>query len=405
MMDLVVPDTLTRSPRTVRARRGRPVTLYVCGPTVYDRAHVGHARTYLYFDLARRFLEAEGARVRHVMNFTDIEDKIDVRAAQLGIGWRELTVREERAFVRDLRSLAARRPHVLPRASQFVPQMAAVARALARTGRVERVGDEWYYTPPKRREGTNFATDRQLAAHAVHEPGHPFPTHGDQAGTFMIWRLQKPPKPSWPGPWGPGIPGWHLECFVMAERFLGTPVDLHGGGLDLVFPHHYAENEVALALRRHRIARVFLHTAFVLVGGDKMSKSTGNLVSLRSVLDRVEQSALRWYLLSKPFDRRLNWSANDLERARREFERVRTAVRRFVGSGAGMGRAATAETLSEGVRRDLARGLAAERAFARLRAFADRVGRGPRSRVAPSERSAARAAFRAIEARTGLVLL
>jgi cysteinyl-tRNA synthetase len=404
-MDLVVPDTLTRGPRAVRARRGRPVTLYVCGPTVYDRAHVGHARTYLYFDLARRFLESEGAPVRHVMNFTDIEDKIDVRAAQLGIGWRELTVREERAFVKDLRSLGARLPHVRPRASQFVPAMAAVARALARTGRVERVGDEWYYTPPHRRAGTNFPTDTQLASHAVHEPGHPFPTSGDRAGAFMIWRLQRPPKPSWPGPWGPGIPGWHLECFVMAERFVGTPVDLHGGGLDLVFPHHYAENEVSLALRGHRIARTFLHTAFVLVAGDKMSKSTGNLVTLRSVLDRVEPSALRWYLLSKPLDRRLDWRPSDLERARREYERVRAAVRSFLRPGAGTGRAASAEALSEAVRRDLASGLATQRAFARLRTFAARSARGPRGRVARSDRTAARAAFRAIEDRTGLVLL
>jgi cysteinyl-tRNA synthetase len=404
-MDLVLPDTLTREPRAVRAHPGRAVTLYVCGPTVYDRAHVGHARTYLYFDLARRFLESEGARVRHVMNITDIEDKIDVRAAELGIGWRVLTRREERAFVEDLSALGVRRPHVLPRASDFVPRMAAVARALARTGRVERVGDEWYYTPPKRKEGTNFPTDRQLASHAVPEPGHPFPTRGDQAGTFMIWRLQKAPKPSWPGPWGRGIPGWHLECFVMAERFLGTPVDLHGGGLDLVFPHHYAENEVSLALRGHRMARVFLHTAFVLVGGDKMSKSTGNLVTVRSVLDRVEPSALRWYLLSKPLTRRLNWIPEDLERSRQEYERVRSAVQKFAAPGAGSGRAATAEALSEAVRRDLSRGLAADRAFGRLRAFADRVGSGSRGRVAPSDRPAARAAFRAIEDRTGLVLL
>jgi cysteinyl-tRNA synthetase len=404
-MDLVVPDTLTREPRPVRARRGRRVTLYVCGPTVYDRAHVGHARTYLYFDLARRFLEAEGARVRHVMNITDIEDKIDVRAAEEGIGWRELTRREERAFVEDLSALGVLRPHVLPRASQYVPRMAAVARALAKTGRVERTGDEWYYTPPRRRAGTNFPTDQQLASHAVREPGHPFPTRGDQAGTFMIWRLQQPPKPSWPGPWGPGIPGWHLECFAMADRLLGTPVDLHGGGLDLVFPHHYAENEVSLALRGHRIARVFLHTAFVLVAGNKMSKSTGNLVSLRSVLDRVEPSALRWYLLSKPLDQRLNWNNADLERARREYERVRAAVRRFVSPGEGTGRAAAAQALSEVVRKDLANRLAAERAFGRLRAFAVRLGHGPRGRVTANERPVARAAFRAIEERTGLVLL
>jgi cysteinyl-tRNA synthetase len=401
-MDLLLPDTLARRPRPVRARPGGSVSLYVCGPTVYDRAHVGHARTYLYFDLARRFLEAEGARVRHVMNITDIEDKIDARAAALGIGWRTLVRREERGFLRDLRDLGVRPPHDVPRASEFVPRMARVARALQRTGRVERVGDEWYYTPPRRRAGTNFPTDRQLATHAVHEPGHPFPTRSDRAGTFMIWRLQRPPKPSWPGPWGPGIPGWHLECFAMADRYLGLPVDLHGGGVDLVFPHHYAENEVSLALRGCRISRVFLHTAFVLVRGDKMSKSTGNLVSLRSVLDRTEPSALRWYLLSKPLDRRLDWEPAALARAEADYGRVRDAVRRFVRAG---GRSAVALALSEAVRRDLGRGLGAERAFARLRNFAQRAESSSGRRPAPAERAAARKAFRAIEDRTGLVLL
>jgi cysteinyl-tRNA synthetase len=404
-MELILPDTLSGGRRPVRHAPGRPVALYVCGPTVYDRAHVGHARTYLYFDLARRFLESEGLEVHHVMNLTDFEDKVDARAAELGIGWRALARREEREFLRDLSALGVRTPHDRPRASDFVPEMIRIVKRLERTGRVERSGDEWIYTPPRRRPGANFPTDRQLATHAVVEPGHPFPTRADRAGAFMIWRRQDPPKASFPSPWGRGIPGWHLECFAMAERYLRVPVDLHGGGVDLVFPHHYSENEIALALRRTRFSRTFLHTAFVVLHGDKMSKSTGNLVTLRSVLDRVEPSALRWYLLSKPFFRRLEWDPAGLARASEEYARVRTSVRTFLGPGAPRGAARTARTLAEGIRRDLARGLAAERAFARLRAWSERSPRAAGGREAGAERIAARAAFRSIEDRTGLVLV
>ncbi len=403
-MRLSVPDTLTGMHRVVPHRPGRPVALYVCGPTVYDKAHVGHARTYLYFDLARRFLEAEGQRVHHVVNVTDFEDKIDARAAQLGLGWRALARREERDFFRDLAKLGVRAPHDRPRASDLVPEMTRVAQRLERTGRVERVGDEWIYTPPVRRPGVNFPTDRQLAAHAVREPGHPFPSRPDQSGAFMIWRRQDPPKASWPGPWGRGIPGWHLECFAMASRFLGLPVDLHGGGLDLVFPHHYAENEIALALEGTRFSRTFLHTAFVLIGGTKMSKSIGNLVPLRSVLDTTEPSALRWYLLSAPVDRRLSWDPGALARSAAEYDHVRASVRERLGREGRAGEGAIAERLSQHIRRDLANALGADRALVRLHEWSDRGGPRGRARMGAAERARARASFAAIADRTGLVL-
>ncbi len=404
-MELSVPDTLTGRHRVVPHRRGRPVALYVCGPTVYDRAHVGHARTYLYFDLARRFLEAEGRTVRHVMNMTDFEDKIDARAAQLGVGWRTLARREERGFLRDMARLGMRRPHVIPRASDFVPAMIRVARQLQRTGRVSREGDDWIYSPPARRPGANFPTDRQLAAHAVTEPGHPFPSRPDRTGSFMVWRRQDPPKASWPSPWGRGIPGWHLECYSMATRYLGLPVDLHGGGLDLIFPHHYAENEIALALDGARFSRTFLHIAFVLAGGSKMSKSTGNLVPLASVLETTEPSALRWYLLGEPLDRRLPWEPGACERALDEYRQVRASVRERVGRGGRAGEGARSRRLAEHIRRDLADGLASDRALVRLHEWADEADGRRGTPMGAPERRAAVAAFRSIEARTGLTLL
>ena len=404
-MDLVLRDTLSGSLRPVRRRPGRPLMLYVCGPTVYDVAHVGHARTYLFFDVARRFLESEGVPVRHVMNITDFEDKLDARAAELGLPWRTLARREERAFLRDLRSLHVRLPHYRPRATEFVPRMVVAARALERTGRVRREGNEWIYSPPKRKARENFPTDRQLAAHAVPEPGHPFPSSQGRAGEFMVWRLQDPPKPSWPSPWGRGIPGWHLECFVMADHLLGIPVDLHGGGVDLIYPHHYGENEEALELRGAPFSRVFFHTGFVVIGGSKMSKSTGVLVPIRTALDEVGPDALRWYLLSVNSARRLPWDIDDLHRAADDFTAVRAALRRWVQPDEpGRDDPKLARELAEGVRQDLARGLATDRAWNRLRRWGARV-RARRAGVRKDGQDAARAAFRSIEERTGLELL
>ena len=405
-MDLVLRDTLSGTARAVRRARGRPLALYVCGPTVYDVAHVGHARTYLFFDVARRFLESEGVPLRHVMNVTDFEDKLTARAIQLGLSWRQLARTEERGFFRDLAALNVRPPHFRPRATEFIRPMIAVARRLERSGRVRREGEEWIYTPPRRRAHENFPTDQQLATHAVAEPGHPFPKRKGVAGEFMVWKRQDLPNPSWPSPWGRGIPGWHLECYTMAERILGIPVDLHGGAPDLIYPHHYAENEVALELRGSPFARVFLHTAFVLVRGTKMSKSIGNLISLRAALDDVGASPLRWYLLSTSHTQRLQWDPRALQRAAAEHALLRATVRTWLDSTAGgHGTAAGIHRLGEGVRRDLAHGLATDRAFARLRAWALEARRRPAAGVAPGERGRARREFRAIEDRTGLSLL
>jgi len=405
-MDLLLRDTLSGRARPVQRRRGRPVTLYVCGPTFYDGAHVGHARTYLFFDLVRRHLEAEGIPVRHVMNVTNFEDKIDARAAELGLGWRSLALREEASFLRDLRDLHILTPHVRPRASAFVPQMTEVARRLARTGRVHRQGDEWLYSPPTRPAGANFLTGSELAVHAVEEPDHPFPLNDSSAGEFMVWKLQDRPRPSWPGPWGRGTPGWHLECYAMAHELLGLPVDVHGGGTDLIFPHHYAENEVALALNRRPFARIFVHPGLVLWEGSKMSKSKGNLVPLRSAIEEVGPDALRWFLLGRPLTDRFHWTETGLHRSASEWRRIRRTLRTWLGPGAG-GRvgAVRAQEVASEVRRDLAADLATDRVFDHLRAWVSAIEGDPSGHVPRGERGAAMRAVREVERRTGLKIL
>lgn len=403
-MELALDDSLSGRRKPVRRRDGAAVRLYVCGPTVYAPGHVGHGRTYLYFDVVRRCLEAEGLPVRHVMNFTDVEDKIDRRAEELGISATTLTRREERGFLRDLTALGVRLPQDRPRASEYVPAMVAIGRALERTGRVRRSGEEWIYSPPPRRARENFLSGHELGRHAVPEPGHPFPDGGGRE--FQLWKRQAPPLPSWPSPWGPGVPGWHLECFAMAERLLGVPVDLHGGGRDLVYPHHFAENEVALELEGRRFSDLYLHTGFVLQDGAKMSKSSGNLVLLRDALRRWGAGTLRWYLLSRRARERLEWRDADADRARDDLERLRAALRTWTAPGAGgNGRATAARNLAGDVRTELSRGLRTDRAIAALGGFADELERSPTGRLARGERTSAAAAIREIEERTGIELL
>jgi len=405
-MPLRLEDTRSGERRTVRPRPGRPVTLYVCGPTVYDAAHVGHARTYLFFDIVRRFLTTEGTPVHHVMNVTDFEDKIDHRAAELGLTWRALARREEAGFFRDMGAFGILPPAERPRASSFVPEIVRVVEALARTGRVRREGDVWIYSPPDRPLGENFPTDSELARHAVVEPEHPFPRREGAVGEFVVWKRQDPPLPSWKSRWGPGAPGWHLECYAMARRILDLPVDLHGGGLDLVYPHHHAENEIALALDGKPFSRLFVHTAFVLQDGAKMSKSTGNLISLRTALRRSSAGGLRWYLLSTPYRVRLDWDPRALDAADQEYRELRRHLARWLAPGAGGALGAPlVRRLSEETRSDLAEGLAAHRVIQRLRDFSVQLARDPSERVAPGDRTAARNAVRAVEERTGIPLL
>ncbi len=404
-MSLALRDSLSGATRPVRSRPGRPVTLYVCGPTVYAAAHVGHARNYLEFDLIRRNLEADGRVVRHVMNLTDVEDKIDQRAQELGLSWRTLARREEASFFRDMDALRILRPHGRPRASEFIPAMIDVAQRLIRTGRVRRSEDSWIYRPPARPRGANFSSADTIARHAVPEPDHPFPRDGAGAGEFVLWKRQSAPHASWASPWGDGVPGWHLECYAMARHYLGIPVDVHGGGRDLMFPHHFAENEIALALDRNRFSHLFVHVAFVLQGGSKMAKSTGNLVTIRSALESGAPDALRFYLLDRPYSERIEWSSTDYAAASREFDRVRDAFRGWTRPGPG-GRigARAAAALVAGIRRDLAHNLESGRALGRLKEFAARLA-GDASGGAPrGELPVVRTALAEIETRTGLRL-
>ena len=391
MTAITFRDSLTGQPGTVRPSRGRPLAMYVCGPTVNDRAHVGHGRTYLYFDLIRRFYADAGVRVRHVMNITDFEDKITERAIRLGISWRALARREESRFKRDLADLNLLPPHLTPRASAFVPEMIRLIQSLERRGHVVRDGDSWYYRTSRPHDPRNFPIGAELTRHAVPEAGQPVEALDLVNRDFLVWRQQLPPQASWSSPWGRGAPGWHLECFTMARRHLGIPVDLHGGGADLIFPHHYAENEIALTLNDSLFSRHFLHTAFVTENGVKMSKSKGNLVPLRDALGRFGAAPLRWYLTSLPYATRLEWSDRGLEWANERLNRLRSTLRDALAPGAG-GSTAVGElrALVRDVRAAVANGLQFERTHAILQDWADTLDGRANARVEAGGRPGAR---------------
>ncbi|MEM0129481.1 MAG: class I tRNA ligase family protein [Thermoplasmata archaeon] len=402
MPPLAFHDSRTGRWARLGSPRRRQVAMYVCGPTVYAPTHVGHARTYLYFDIVRRYFAATGVAVRHLMNLTDVEDKITLRARELGVSPRTLARQEERRFFADMDALGVLRPTYAPRASDFVGAMVEHARRLARTGRVHRLGDAWFYRPPERTRARNFAVATELERHRVLEPrGTPVPPL--DLREFLVWRRQEPPEPSWEGPWGRGVPGWHLECYAMADRYLGIPIDLQGGGQDLIFPHHYAQNEIAFALRGTPFSRTFLHTGFVLRDGRKMSKSVGNLVDLGPTVRRWGPNALRWYLLGVPRTEALNWETRGIARAAHEVDRVDRALSAAVAPGGGGGLPVRRlRTLAAHVEAAIASELGTDRAFGAMRTLVEELDRLPQARVARGDRGEARRLLARIGALTGL---
>jgi cysteinyl-tRNA synthetase len=401
-MFLTFHETLEDRVRQFRPPTGRPVHLYVCGPTVYDRSHVGHARTYLYFDLVRRFLVSEGRTVRHVMNITDFEDKISARAAALKTTWRALARREERRFFDDIARLGILPPTEAPRASDYVPQMIAAIRRLDRAKLVDRKDGALVYAPPPNVCNRNFSEGHGFDAHLVPEPGAPLPVDDGVASRFLLWRPQEAPAPRWPSPWGPGVPGWHLECYAMAHRLLGLPVDLHGGGTDLIFPHHFTENELAMSLDGVLFSRSFLHLPFVTQNGRKMAKSTGNLVPIATALDAGGPDALRWYLLGTPVTERLEWTSAGFDDAIDRFRRVHRTLRAAVPDGAGGSLpVAGLQALRQRVHKDVADRLGADRAIRRVESYALRVAARADGRYPRGSRTVVRAELQAIDALLG----
>lgn len=301
-------DTRTRTMRDLAA--GPLVRCYVCGITPYDSTHLGHAFTYVVFDALFRVLEQRGHTVRYVRNVTDVDDDILRKARELDVGFQELARREVARFDRDLAALGLRRPDVEPRATDTVPAIARAVRGLVDAGVAYATGDGRVYvdTQATSQFGRLARLDRDEALRQFAEKGGDPDAPGKRdALDFLLWQPSAPGEPRWDSDFGPGRPGWHIECSVMAQEHLAPTIDIHGGGNDLVFPHHEAEIVQAEHLTGQApFARFWMHTGMVAIDGEKMSKSLGNLVFVQDLLERYEAGALRRYLLEHHY--RADWS-------------------------------------------------------------------------------------------------
>ena len=323
-------NTMSGQVETLAPADGTSLRMYACGPTVYDYGHIGNFRTFLHVDLLRRFLRQQGILVRHVMNITDVDDKIIRNALSAGVPISEYTPRYEKAFFEDMDALNCERPEVVPRATENIPEMTALIEQLAARDIAYKVDDgSWYFRIAGfpaygKLSKKDFAGIQDGARVQLDEYDK------DAARDFALWKAAKPNEMQWDTPIGCGRPGWHIECSAMATKFLGQSFDLHAGGEDLMFPHH--ENEIAQSesASGRTFARHWMHVRFLLVEGRKMSKSEGNFFTLRDLLLRgYRASAIRFLLLSVPYRHQLNFTFDGLIESTSAVERLRTFHQRI----------------------------------------------------------------------------
>ena len=320
-------NTLSGQLDELTPAEGGVLRMYACGPTVYDYGHIGNFRTFLQVDVLRRLLHLEGVAVRHVMNVTDVDDKIIRNAAAAGVPIGEYTKLYEQAFLDDLDSLRVERPEVLSKATENVPEMVELVERLSAEGAAYKTEDgSWYFRLAAFPEyGKLSKKDLEGMADGARVDVDEY--EKDSARDFALWKATKPGEPTWEASIGAGRPGWHLECSAMAMKYLGESFDLHAGGEDLMFPHH--ENEIAQSesVTHKALARHWFHVRFLLVDGRKMSKSEGNFFTLRDLLLKgYKASAIRLALISVPYRHQLNFTFDGLIEATNAIDRLRTFV-------------------------------------------------------------------------------
>ena len=316
-------DTATRSLREFTPLRSGSVSMYVCGATVQGLPHIGHVRSGLNYDVLGRWLRHQGLDVTLVRNVTDIDDKILVKAGEAGRPWWEWAATHERAFGAAYTALGCAPPAAEPRATGHVPQMVELMHRLIDAGHAYAAGGDVYFSV------RSFPEYGSLSGQKVDDvaQGEGEPGCKRDPLDFTLWKAEKPGEPSWPTPWGRGRPGWHLECSAMATFYLGPQFDIHGGGLDLIFPHH--ENEQAQShAAGDGFARYWLHNALVTMSGEKMSKSLGNTLTIDAMLRRVRPVELRYYLVGPHYRSTIEYSDAAMQESVAAFRRIESFVHR-----------------------------------------------------------------------------
>ena len=318
-------DTATREVSEFKPVTPGKVSIYVCGATVQASPHIGHIRSGVNFDILRRWLEASGNSVIFVRNVTDIDDKILHKAIHEEMPWWALAMKYERAFSDAYRALNVLPPTYEPRATGHITQMIELIEKLIANGVAYAPGNGDVYLEVRKLKRYLTLSNQKLDD--LQSAGDAEDTYKRDPRDFALWKASKPGEPSWPTPWGAGRPGWHLECSAMASAYLGDEFDIHGGGLDLIFPHH--ENEIAQSeAAGAKFARRWMHNAWVTASGEKMSKSLGNSLQVMEILKRVRGIELRWYLGSAHYRSMLEFSFEALEESATAFRRIENFLNR-----------------------------------------------------------------------------
>ncbi|WP_260258874.1 cysteine--tRNA ligase [Vibrio intestinalis] len=323
---LKIYNTLTRQKEEFKPINAGKVGMYVCGVTIYDLCHIGHGRTFVSFDVVSRYLRYLGYDLTFVRNITDIDDKIIKRANENGESCDSLTERLIGEMHADFDALNMKRPNVEPRATEYIAEIIALVEKLIERGfaYVADNGDVMFEIAKYDEYGKLSRQDlEQLQAGARVE----IETAKRSSLDFVLWKMSKPGEPTWESPWGPGRPGWHIECSAMNSSILGNHFDIHGGGSDLTFPHH--ENEIAQSCCAHgtNYVNTWMHSGMVMVDKEKMSKSLGNFFTIRDVLSHYDAETVRYFLMSGHYRSQLNYSEENLNQARASLERLYTSLR------------------------------------------------------------------------------
>lgn len=323
-MTITLYNTMTRTKEEFKPINPGKVNMYVCGPTVYDYIHIGNARPAIFFDVVRRYLEYAGYEVSYVTNFTDIDDRLIQKAGQLGITVPEVADQFIAAFYEDVKSLGVNKATLNPRVTEHVPEIIAFIKELVDKGHAyASEGDVYFRT-------STFESYGKLSHQNLDELQFGIRIGVDERKQseqdFVLWKGAKPGELNWDSPWGPGRPGWHIECSAMARKYLGDTLDIHGGGSDLQFPHHECEVAQSESLTGKPLANYWMHNGYINIDNVKMSKSLGNGISVHELVKRIKPNAIRYFMLSSHYRSPLNFSDDTIAQAENSVERIANCV-------------------------------------------------------------------------------
>lgn len=323
-MSLKVYNTMTRAKETFVPLNPGKVNMYVCGPTVYDYIHIGNARPAIFFDVVRRYLQLSGYEVNYVVNFTDVDDKLIRKSEQTGQSVPDIADTFIAAYYEDIEALGIRKADMNPRVTENIPEIVELIEDLVQKGfAYESEGDVYFRTEKFEEYGKLSHQNLSELQFGIRVE---VDSRKENPQDFVLWKGAKPGEIRWPSPWGDGRPGWHIECSAMARKYLGVTLDIHGGGQDLQFPHHECEVAQSECATGQPLANYWMHNGYIHIDNEKMSKSLGNGISVKKILERVKPQALRFLFLSTHYRNPLNFSEDSLEQAGNGLARIENGV-------------------------------------------------------------------------------